>query len=100
LYDLTVLEVRRVLYDDLPPKQPIAAGRLVGTRGAWTTRYAHLMDAVEFTKFVALTKGLSPFILVLIDPESRSRRQDRNPAIRRENLLWVINGHPDAVKLF
>jgi hypothetical protein len=100
LYDLTVLEVRRVLYDDLPPKQPIAAGRLLGTRCAWMTRYAHLMDAPEFTKFVTLTKNLSPFILVLIDPESRSRRQDRNPAIRRQNLLWVIHGHPDAVPLF
>jgi hypothetical protein len=100
LYDLTVLEVRRVLYPDLPPRQPIAAGRLLGTRCAWMTRYAHLMDAVEFTKFVTLTKNLSPFILVLIDPESRSRRQDRNPAICRQNLLWVINGHPDAVPLF
>jgi hypothetical protein len=100
LYDLTVLEVRRVLYDDLPPKQPIAAGRLVGTRAQWMIRYAHLMNAVEFTKFVTLTKNLSPFILVLIDPESRSRRQDRNPAIGRQNLLWIIHGHPDAVPLF
>jgi len=100
LYDLTVLEVRRVLYDDLPPKQPIAAGRLLGTRCAWMTRYAHLMDAVEFTKFVTLTKNLSPFILVLIDPESRSRRQDRNPAICRQNLLWALSGHPDALPLF
>jgi hypothetical protein len=100
LYDLTVLEVRRVLYDDLPPRQPIAAGRLLGTRCVWMTRYAHLMDAVEFTKFVTLTKDLSPFVLLLIDPQSRSRRQDRNPAIDRRNLMWVIHGHPDAVPLF
>ena len=100
LYDLTVLEVRRVLYDDLPPKQPIAAGRLLGTRCAWMTRYAHLLNAVEFTKFVTLTKNLSPFVLLLIDPESRSRRQDRNPTIGRQNLLWIIHGHPDAVPLF
>jgi hypothetical protein len=100
LYDLTVLEVRRVLYDDLPPKQPIAAGRLVGTRGAWMTRYAHLMNAHEFTKFVTLTKNLSPFVIVLIDPQSRSRRQDRNPAIGRQNLLWIIHGHPSATPLF
>src|SRR5262249_44812065 len=32
LYDLTVLEVRRVMYPDLPPRQPIVPGRLVGTR--------------------------------------------------------------------
>jgi hypothetical protein len=23
-----------------------------------------------------------------------------NPAVSRKNLLWVINGHPDAVLLF
>lgn len=43
---------------------------------------------------------VSPFVLLLIDPQSRSRRQDRNPAIARENLIWVINSHPDAVPLF
>jgi hypothetical protein len=63
-------------------------------------RYAHLLYAHEFTKFVVLTKDLSPFVLLLIDPQSRSRRQDRNPTIGRQNLLWVINGHPDAVPLF
>lgn len=92
--------VRRVLYDDLPQRPQIPPGRLIGTRGAWMTRYAPLLDAVEFTKFVTLTKDLSPFVLLLIDPQSRSRRQDRNPAIARENLIWVINGHPDAVPLF
>jgi hypothetical protein len=64
------------------------------------TRYAHLMNAVEFTKFVTLTKDLSPFVLFLIDPQSRSRRQDRNPAIGRRNLEHVLDGHPDAVPLF
>jgi hypothetical protein len=54
----------------------------------------------EFSKFVTLTKNLSPFVVVLIDPQSRSRRLDRNPTICRQNLLWVINGHPDAVPLF
>ena len=32
LYDLTMLEVRRVVYDNLSPRQPIVAGRLLGTR--------------------------------------------------------------------
>jgi hypothetical protein len=100
LYDLTVLEVRRVLYPDLPPRQPIAAGRLLGTRCAWMTRYAHLLNAVEFTKFVTLTKNLSPFVVVLIDPANHSRRQDRCPAISRRNLEFILNGHPDARLLF
>jgi hypothetical protein len=62
--------------------------------------YAHLLNADEFTKFVILVRDLSPFVIVLIDPESKSRRRDRNPAIGRRNLEWVLNGHPDAVPLF
>jgi hypothetical protein len=100
LYDLTMLEVRRILYEDLKRWQPIVAGRLLGTRCAWMARYRPLLTESEFTKFVILVRNLGPFILMLIDPESRSRRQDRNPAIRRENLLWVIDGHPSAVPLF
>jgi hypothetical protein len=100
LYDLTMLEVRRVLYDDLKRREPIIVGRLLGTRCAWMARYEPLLTESEFTKFVILTRNLGPFILMLIDPESRSRRQDRNPAIGRKNLEWVINGHPDAVPLF
>ena len=100
LYDLTMLEIRRVLYNDLPQRPQIAPGRLLGTRFAWMTRYAPLLDAAEFTKFTTLMRNLSPFVLFLIDPASRSRRQDRNPTITRQNLLWVIHGHPDAVPLF
>jgi hypothetical protein len=63
-------------------------------------RYAHLLDAAEFDKLVILARNLSPFIVLLIDPQSRSRRLDRNPTIGRQNLLWVIEGHPNAVPLF
>jgi hypothetical protein len=75
-------------------------GRLIGTRGAWMLRYAHLMNALEFTKFVTLTKDLAPFVVVLIDPAKRSRRQDRSAAVTRRNLEFILNGHPDAVTLF
>jgi hypothetical protein len=37
LYDLTILEVRRVLYDDIARRQKIVPGRLLGTRFAWMT---------------------------------------------------------------
>jgi hypothetical protein len=100
LYDLTMLETRRVLYDDLKGRQPIPAGRLLGTRCAWMVRYAPLLTADEFTKFVILVRNLGPFILMLINPSSRSRRRDRNPTIGRENLEWVLSGHPNAVPLF
>jgi len=63
-------------------------------------RYRPLLNDSEFTKFVILVRDLSPFVLVLLNPESKSRRQDRNPAIGRKNLEWVLSGHPDAVPLF
>jgi hypothetical protein len=86
LYDLTMFEVRPVMYDNLPPRPLIAVGRLLGTRAAWMLRYAHLLDAGEFTKFVILVRDLSPFAVMLINPESHSRRQDRNPANRPEEF--------------
>jgi len=97
LYDLCLLECRRVMYDRLPSR-PAMPGRLHGTREAWMAHYAHLLSSIEFTKFATLTKNLSPFVVVLIDPHSR--RLDRNPTIGRQNLLWVLNGHPAAVPLF
>jgi hypothetical protein len=100
LYDLRVLACRQVMYDTLPPRPAIAPGRLVGTRSAWMLRYAHLLDAAEFTKFVVLSHNLGAFIVMLIDPQSSSRRLDRNPTVTRQNLLWILNGHPDAVPLF
>jgi hypothetical protein len=100
LYDLTMLEVRRVLYSELKPHPPIVPGRLIGTRLAWTARYASLLSQQDFTKFAILVRNLGPFVLMLIDPESRSRRQDRNPTIGRKNLEWILNGHPAATPLF
>jgi hypothetical protein len=101
LYDLTMLEVRRVLYPELKGRRPpIAPGRLLGTRLAWMARYRPLMNAREFTKFVVLMRDLSPFCVLLIDPSNRSRRQDRCPAVTRRNVEFVLNGHPDAVPLF
>jgi hypothetical protein len=100
LFDLTMLETRRVLYDDLKPRAAIPAGHLLGTRCAWMGRFEPLLSPSEFAKFVTLARDLSPFVVVLINPESHSRRQDRNLVIGRKNLEWVLNGHHDAVPLF
>jgi hypothetical protein len=101
LYDLTLLACRQVMFEHLHRRQAvIAPGQLNGTRAFWMTRYAHLLDAEEFTRFVTLTRNLNPFIVLLIAPGSRSRRLDRNPTVSRTNLLWVLNGHPGAVPLF
>jgi hypothetical protein len=101
LYDLTMLEVRRVLYDTVAHRrQPIAAGRLFGTRLAWMARYAPLMSSVEFTKFAVLMRDLAPYLLLLIDAQNRNRRRDRSPAVGRKNIELILYGDSDAVPLF
>jgi len=100
LYDLTMLEVRRVLYFDVQRRATIYVHRLHGTRLAWMTRYATLMSQDEFTMFVVLMRDLAPYLLLLIDTQNRSRRQDRNPAISRRNIELILYGDPDSVALF
>jgi len=101
LYDLTMLEVRRLVYDVLPPRQPITAGRLLGTRAVWMTRYAPLMSASEFSKFVVLMRDLAPYVLLIIDPANKnSHRLDRSAQVGRKNIELVLNGDPSAKPLF
>src|SRR5215469_14320417 len=97
---LTMLEVRRILYADLKRRAPVIPGKLLGTRCAWMSRYAPLLTADEFTKFVVLMRDLAPYLLFIIDPQNRGHRSDRNPTIGRRNLELILNGHPDAVPLF
>lgn len=98
LYDLTMLEVRRVLYDDIKRRAPIIAGRFIGTRLAWMARYARLLSQDEFTKFVVLVKGLSPFVLLLIDPANC--RDDRTAARQSgaETLNTSFPGIPPGAR--
>jgi hypothetical protein len=102
LHDLSALEVRRALYDDLKPREQIIAGRLLGSRCAWMTNYQPLLSQAEFTKFYVLMKNLAPYLLLLIiDPaKNGSHRRDRNPGISRKNLELILNGDPAAVPLF
>ena len=55
----------------------------------WMIRYRPLLNDSEFTKFVILLRDLGPFVVVLIDSESRSRRRDRHPAIGRQNIVFL-----------
>jgi hypothetical protein len=83
LYDLTMLEVRRILYDDLPQRPQIVPGRLHGTRFAWMARYASLLDADEFTKFVTLMRNLNPFVLL-----AAAKRRNRGEYLRQAGINW------------
>jgi hypothetical protein len=99
LYDLTMLEVRRGLYD-LKRHQTIDPGQLIGTRCVWMVRYADLMSSTEFTRFFTLMRDLAPYVLLIVDPQNSSHRRDRCPEIGRRNIELVLNGCPAAVPLF
>jgi hypothetical protein len=102
LHDLSALEVRRALFDDLKHREQIIPGRLLGTRCAWMTNYQSLLSPSEFTKFYVLMRNLAPYLLLLIvDPaKNSSHRRDRNPTVSRKNLELVLNGDSAAVPLF
>ena len=102
LHDLTALEVRRALFDDLKRHKQIVAGRLYGTRMQWMVGFSDLLSAAEFTKFYFLMKNLAPYLLLLIvDPAKKgNHRRDRCPTIGRHNLDLILHGDPDGVLLF
>ena len=103
LHDLSALEVRRALYDELRKPTRIIASRLFGSRCAWMIDHRSLMNSDEFTKFFYLMKNLAPYLLLLIvDPagKANSHRRDRNPSVSRRNIDLVLHGDPDAVLLF
>lgn len=102
LHDLSALEVRRALYDEIRKPTQIIASRLFGSRCAWMVDYRAMMSAEEFTKFFYLMKNLAPYLLLLIvDPaKNGSHRRERCPTIGRPNLELVLAGDPAAVPLF
>jgi hypothetical protein len=101
LYDLTMLEVRRVLYDDVKKRPQVVPGRLTGTKLAWLIRYAPLLSAAEFTKLAVVMRDLAPYVLLLVDRDNReNRRRDRSVRIARKHLEVIIYGDPAALLLF
>jgi hypothetical protein len=102
LHDLSLLETRRALYDDLKPRKRIIPGHLLGTRAAWMARYSPLLTPAEFTQFCILMAGLAPYLLLLIlDPsKANNHRADRNPAIGCRNLELILYGDSSAKPLF
>jgi hypothetical protein len=100
IHDLSRLELRQLLYDDIKRREQISPGQLYGTRCAWMAQYSPLLSGAEFTKFVVLMKNLAPYLLLIVDPANRSHRRDRSPTIGRRNLEMILYGCPGAVPLF
>ena len=93
LYDLTLLEIRRVLYSESnhPSVNHTQLGR---SKSARLLRYSNFLTGEEFKKFVALMRDLAPSVVVAVKPANEPLiRKGQWPAIR-ENLVLVLEGDP------
>jgi hypothetical protein len=66
LYDLTMLECRRLLYDDLPPRQPIAAGAETRPRLDHAAR-----ETLPLAKKVALIDSPTGFFEIPLQTDAK-----------------------------
>lgn len=99
LYILTLLEIRRVLWDETrhEPVTPIA---LRGTKGLPLVKYTNFLTLEEFSKFAALMKDLAPYLVIAIKPSNEAGIRNGNWQAIRENLELILNGVPGASPLF
>jgi Sigma-70 region 2 len=99
LYDLTLLEIRRVLWAETTHGS-ISREKLKGTKSMPLLRYSNFLTPEEFTKFVLLMKDLAPYVVVLVKPENESRIKRGEWDAVRENLVRILDGIPGATPLF
>jgi hypothetical protein len=99
LYDLTLLEIRRVLWDECR-HQPIGQAKLRGTKGRLLLRYTNFLTPPEFTKFTTLMRDLAPALVLLVKPGNQAQIRAGQWAAVRENLELILNGIPAATLLY
>ena len=93
LYDLTLLEIRRTLWDETK-HSPVTRAQLGRSKNRWVTRFANFLTPEEFTKFAVLMRGLPPSLVVLVKFCNEGKiRAGAWPALR-ENLRLVLEGDP------
>jgi hypothetical protein len=99
LYDLTILEARRVVIDDrrIPVISPQS---LRSTRLAGFTKFAKYLSTPEFSKLAVLLKDLPPSLVVSAKPENIRGFRTGDAELIRENLKLLLDGDPKARPLF
>ncbi len=99
LYDLTLLEIRRLLWAEAKHEAG-SPEQLRGTRGLPLLRYTNFLTPQEFAKLVVLMKDLAPSLVVLVRPTNEAQIRGRNWSAIRENLVLILEGDPTATPLF
>jgi hypothetical protein len=99
LYDLTLLEIRRALWNE-KKHSPVDLEQLRGTKGLPLLRYTNFLTPAEFSKFCLLMKDLAPYLVVLVKPGNETRIRAGQWDAVRENLRLILEGMPEATPLF
>jgi hypothetical protein len=99
LYDLTLLEIRRALWEETKHAS-VSRERLCGTKGLPLARYWNFLSPVEFTKFCCLMRDLAPYLVILVRPANAAGIKAGDWNAVRENLELILNGTPEATPLF
>jgi hypothetical protein len=99
LYDMTILETRRVLLGDHRVSM-VQPHQLRGTRIEALIKYSSYLSESDFSKLVCLLRDLPPALILNSEPSNiaRFRRGDREAIV--ENLRLILDGDPRAKPLF
>lgn len=99
IYDLTMLTVRRALYD--PSRMPsIKAEDLTATRNNPWPNYGKLLTPEELKKLISITRGIAPYTLYVIKPENEKDIRKGKKKVLWESLQLILNGSPNDQQLF
>jgi hypothetical protein len=99
LYDFTLLEIRRALWQETK-HLPVDRAKLKGTKGVPLLRYINFLTPEEFSKFCILMKDLAPYLVVLVKPANEAGIKRGDWSAIRENLCRILDGIPEATPLF
>jgi hypothetical protein len=99
LYDLTLLEIRRILYTETK-HSPVIVAQLQRSKNDALLRFSNFCTPEEFLKLVALMRDLPASLVTLIKPANQSPIRAGNWPAVRENLELILEGDPRATKLF
>jgi hypothetical protein len=99
LYDFTLLEIRRILWQETKHGSPSRDG-LAGTKSAPLLRYSNFLTPEEFGKLAVLMKDLATYLIILVKPENEAAIRRGEWEKVRENLLFILQGIPGATPLF
>jgi hypothetical protein len=97
LYDQTLLEIRRTVWDETLHREA-DPNQLKGTKGLPLVRYTNFLTRDEFSKLVNLMRDLVPSLVMLVKLANEARIRAGEWGAVRENLLFSKPRSPNKVR--